>query len=103
MEAEAAIHSLPFGICGAPGLTGSTAPEPERHAEPPAAGDTDAAAGGTDVAVVTGAMTGALETVSRNQTNELIERAAPPRPASPRRPPLVVADEFAALVADFTG
>jgi DNA ligase (NAD+) len=100
---------------------------------PPAAGDTDAAADGTDVAigplagmtvVVTGAMTGALEKLSRNQMNELIERAGGKSSSSvSRKTTLVVAgegagskrakaetlgirlatpDEFAALVADFT-
>ncbi|MER7569841.1 NAD-dependent DNA ligase LigA [Streptomyces sp. NPDC097941] len=100
---------------------------------PPAARDTDAAAGGTDAAVgplagmtvvVTGAMTGALENLSRNQMNELIERAGGRSSSSvSRKTTLVVAgegagskrakaealgirladpDEFAALVADFT-
>ncbi|MEK8145693.1 hypothetical protein NKH18_43545 [Streptomyces sp. M10(2022)] len=38
--------------------------------------------------VVTGAMTGSLAELSRNQMNELIERAGgSPRPASPSAPP----------------
>ncbi|MYT03250.1 NAD-dependent DNA ligase LigA [Streptomyces sp. SID5470] len=100
---------------------------------PPAAGDTDAAAGGTKAAggplagmtvVVTGAMTGALEKLSRNQMNELIERAGGRSSSNvSKKTTLVVAgegagskrakaedlgirlatpDEFAALVADFT-
>ncbi|WP_020120416.1 NAD-dependent DNA ligase LigA [Streptomyces canus] len=111
--------------------------EPGATPPPPAAGDTDAAAaaaaGGTDAAagplagmtvVVTGAMTGALEKLSRNQMNELIERAGGRSSSSvSKKTTLVVAgegagskrakaedlgirlatpEEFAALVADFT-
>lgn len=75
--------------------------------------------------VVTGAMTGALEKLSRNQMNELIERAGGRSSSSvSRKTTLVVAganagskrakaedlgirlagpEEFAALVADFLG
>ncbi|MET7737642.1 NAD-dependent DNA ligase LigA [Streptomyces sp. NPDC005402] len=106
--------------------------EPGATPPPPTTGDTDAAAG-TDVAggplagmtvVVTGAMTGTLEKLSRNQMNELIERAGGRSSSSvSKKTTLVVAgegagskrakaedlgirlatpDEFAALVADFT-
>ncbi|MEU0941238.1 NAD-dependent DNA ligase LigA [Streptomyces canus] len=107
--------------------------EPGATPPPPDAGNTDADAGGTDVAagplagmtvVVTGAMTGALEKLSRNQMNELIERAGGRSSSSvSKKTTLVVAgegagskrakaedlgirlatpEEFAALVADFT-
>lgn len=111
--------------------------EPGATPPTPTIGDTgtDAAAAvdGTDAAVgplagmtvvVTGAMTGALEKLSRNQMNELIERAAWPLLLQRlQKTSLVVAgegagskrakaedlgirlaspDEFAALIADFT-
>ncbi|WP_330323674.1 NAD-dependent DNA ligase LigA [Streptomyces pseudovenezuelae] len=113
--------------------------EPGATPPTPTIGDTDTevaaavAADGTDAAVgplagmtvvVTGAMTGALEKLSRNQMNELIERAGGRSSSSvSKKTSLVVAgegagskrakaeglgirlaspDEFAALVADFT-
>ncbi|MFJ4206570.1 NAD-dependent DNA ligase LigA [Streptomyces sviceus] len=107
--------------------------EPGATPPTPTTGDTEAAADGTDAAVgplagmtvvVTGAMTGALEKLSRNQMNELIERAGGRSSSSvSKKTSLVVAgegagskrakaedlgirlatpDEFAALVADFT-
>ncbi|MET7694536.1 NAD-dependent DNA ligase LigA [Streptomyces sp. NPDC005483] len=106
--------------------------EPGATPPPPATGDPDTA-GGTEAAggplagmtvVVTGAMTGVLENLSRNQMNELIERAGGRSSSSvSKKTTLVVAgegagskrakaeelgirlatpDEFAALVADFT-
>ncbi|MFF0087210.1 NAD-dependent DNA ligase LigA [Streptomyces canus] len=100
---------------------------------PPTSDETDGAADSTDAAdgplagmtvVVTGAMTGALENLSRNQMNELIERAGGRSSSSvSKKTTLVVAgegagskrakaetlgirlatpDEFAALVAHFT-
>lgn len=105
----------------------------EPGATPPAPAAGDAAADSTDgvagpltgmTVVVTGAMTGVLEKLSRNQMNELIERAGGRSSSSvSRKTTLVVAgegagskrakaedlgvrlatpDEFAALVADFT-
>ncbi|WP_405864147.1 NAD-dependent DNA ligase LigA [Streptomyces sp. NBC_00005] len=106
----------------------------EPGATPPAlsAGDTDNSAGGAEAAggplagmtvVVTGAMTGVLEKLSRNQMNELIERAGGRSSSSvSKKTTLVVAgegagskrakaedlgirlatpDEFAILIADF--
>ncbi|MGX1239603.1 DNA ligase (NAD+) [Streptomyces pseudovenezuelae] len=108
--------------------------EPGATPPPTAADDTDAPSDDTDATagplagmtvVVTGAMTGVLEKLSRNQMNELIERAGGRSSSSvSKRTTLVVAgegagskrakaedlgirlatpDEFAALVADFTG
>lgn len=104
----------------------------EPGATPPAPGVADSSAGSTEqvggplagmTVVVTGAMTGALEKLSRNQMNELIERAGGRSSSSvSRKTSLVVAgegsgskrtkaedlgirlaapDEFAALIADF--
>lgn len=54
--------------------------------------------------VVTGAMTGVLEKLSRSQLNDLIERAGFKRAkAEAHGIRLATPDEFAALVADFTG
>lgn len=106
--------------------------EPGATPPSPAAGDADSSAGSADAAggplagmtvVVTGAMTGVLEKLSRNQMNELIERAGGRSSSSvSRKTTLVVAgegagskrakaedlgirlagpDEFATLVADF--
>ncbi|MDH6565547.1 DNA ligase (NAD+) [Streptomyces sp. SAI-117] len=108
--------------------------EPGATPPPTAADDTGAPSDDTFVTagplagmtvVVTGAMTGVLEKLSRNQMNELIERAGGRSSSSvSKRTTLVVAgegagskrakaedlgvrlatpDEFAALVADFTG
>ncbi|MFC9842624.1 NAD-dependent DNA ligase LigA [Streptomyces sp. NPDC060223] len=106
----------------------------EPGATPPApASDDDAASGSAEASggplagmtvVVTGAMTGALEKLSRNQMNELIERAGGRSSSSvSKKTSLVVAgenagskrakaetlgirladpDEFAALVADYS-
>ncbi|RVU27769.1 NAD-dependent DNA ligase LigA [Streptomyces antnestii] len=102
---------------------GATPPAPEGETEDGASGE-QAAAGPLDgmTVVVTGAMTGPLEKLSRNQMNELIERAGGKSSSSvSKRTGLVVAgegagskrtkaedlgirlatpDEFAELVAD---
>ncbi|MFF4835965.1 NAD-dependent DNA ligase LigA [Streptomyces sp. NPDC001315] len=105
----------------------------EPGSTPPPAADADSGMGGTShdgpltgmTVVVTGAMTGPLEKLSRNQMNELIERAGGRSSSGvSKKTTLVVAgdgagskrakaedlgirlstpDEFAALVADFIG
>ncbi|MFD8524274.1 NAD-dependent DNA ligase LigA [Streptomyces capillispiralis] len=108
---------------------GATAPPPADAAAPDGEAPAPAAAAGGPLAgmtvVVTGAMTGSLEKLSRNEMNELVERAGGRSSSSvSKKTTLVVAgegagskrakaeqlgvrlatpDEFAALVADFLG
>lgn len=69
--------------------------------------EAEGAAGGLPpgmTVVVTGAKTGVLEKLSRSQLNDLIERVGFKRAkAEAQGIRLATPDEFAALVADFTG